>query len=116
MTDDIEWPIPEEIEARIYDWHMKLMPHLLARDEDDYPVCVSDDYTHPNNNYGPELVALLTAIDADIGPWLASLTNPDEDDPLFSGPPTIFFHPTMATLIIGGTDYYLPLECESEAA
>ena len=112
MTDDnIEWPISEEMELAIYQWHMKLMPHLRARDEDANPVCVPNDYTHPGDNYGPELAALLMAIEADIGPWLASLPTEVGD-----GPPCIFFHPTEATLMVGGWDFYLPLDCEREAA
>lgn len=105
-VDDVEWPISDEMEAKIYQWHMKLMPHLLARDEDANPVCVPNDYTHPGDNYGPELAALLTAIEADIGAWLQSLLS--EEDADAGRAALIFFHPIEATVMVGDTDYYLP--------
>jgi hypothetical protein len=108
-----DWPISDEMEARINHWHKKVMPHLLARDEDETPVCVPSYSRRPYDNDSPELTELLEEITNDIGPWLASLPNEDMHHPLFGGPANIYFGPDHATLMIGGIDYYLPLELEA---
>ena len=112
MTD-ADRPISDEMEARINQWHKKLMPHLLARGEDETPVCAPSDSRRPYDNDSPELTELLEAITADIGPWLAGLLNEDMHHPLFGGPACVYFNPDHATLMIGAIDYYLPLELEA---
>lgn len=105
---ELEVSISDEMAARICQWHMKLMPHLLVRDEDDNPVCVPNYWTHPGDNYNPELAELLAAITADIDGWLQSLLP--QDDFSAGRVACIYFHPTEATVMVGDTDYYLPLE------
>lgn len=98
MTD-VEWPITKEMNAKIYWWHRKLLPHLLARDD-----CVVVPFNVQRYNYSPELSALLNEIYADLGGWLQSLDVEDGD---FA---CIYFNPAEATLMVGDWDFYLPVE------
>lgn len=107
-----DWPISDEMEAKIYQWHVKLMPHLLAKDEDYMSVCVPNYWVHPTDNHSPELAELLAAITADIDPWMQSLLPKDHE----GGPACIYFHTGQATLMVGDVDYYLPRESERKAA
>jgi hypothetical protein len=100
---DVEWPISREMEVKIYWWHRKLLPHILARQD---PIVVPNYWCHPADNYSREVSALLQAVTADIGTWMQSLLPDDH----VGGPACIYFHPEEATLMVGDTDYYLPLK------
>lgn len=104
---ELEFSISDEMAARICQWHMKLMPHLLARDEDD-PVCVPNYWTHPGDNYSPELAELLAAITADIDGWLQSLLSKEDADA--GRVACIYFYTTHATAMVGSVDIDLALE------
>lgn len=99
---ELEVSISDEMAARICQWHMKLMPHLLARDDND--DCVVVPFNVQRYNYSPELSALLNEIYADLGGWLQSLDVEDGD---FA---CIYFHPSGATVMVGDVDIELALE------
>lgn len=98
--EHIEWPISEEMDARLWQMHEAVMEHLPHHCETFVAVPF---IPVPGETYTPELRALLEALTVELDPWLRSLGSTEEV-------PAVYFNLGGMTLMAHGWDFYLEPE------